>query len=604
MRITKLKIENFRGIKKGELLIPSHAVMVGDNNIGKSSLLEAIDLVLGPERLSRRPIIDEHDFYAGRYIDQEGNSVSINVEVIVADLSEDQTRHFRDHIEWWDENIQALLDGPPPEGTDIPSVSPALRVGFTGSYDPEEDDFVGSTHFMSPQKDDGTYDSFKTSDKRLCGFLYLRTLRTGSRALSLERGSLLDIILRLQKDKSFKIWEDVLDQLRVLPVADKPELGVSEILASVQSAIRGFMPADSFGSPHMRVSDLTRDTLRKTLTVFMETGAKRIDGSEYAAPFQHQGTGTINTLVLALLSLIADLKQNVIFAMEEPEIAIPPHTQKRIIDGVRKKSAQALFTSHSPYVLEEFKPEQVLVLTRMDGVLSAIPASYPPSVKPKGFKSEVRKRFCEALLSRRVLIAEGRTEYDAYPAAARRLHELHPEEFRSLEALGVAIVDAETDSQVALLGAHYTKLGKVVFAVFDQQSPEQRAAINAAVKYPYEAAEKGFENVLLNGTTEISIRRYAASLIAAGEWPTHLIAKTPTVEMPYPDLLANMREFFKWAKGHGAAADFLLSCSREEMPKFIVDTLLAIQALIEPKEVKAAPEFMVDDDPFMGLPVE
>ena len=601
MRITRLKVENFRGIKVGELLIPSHAVMVGDNNIGKSSLLEAIDLVLGPERLSRRPVIDEHDFYAGRYIDGEGQPVSISVEVIVADLSDDQTRHFRDHIEWWDEEIQALLGGPPPEGTDKPAVKPALRVGFTGSYDAEEDDFVGSTHFMSPQKDDGSYDSFKTSDKRLCGFLYLRTLRTGSRALSLERGSLLDIILRLQKDKSFKIWEDVLDQLRVLPVADKPELGISEILASVQFAIRGFMPADSFSSPHMRVSDLTRDTLRKTLTVFMETGAKRDDGSEYAAPFQHQGTGTINTLVLALLSLIADLKQNVIFAMEEPEIAIPPHTQKRIIDGVRKKSAQALFTSHSPYVLEEFKPEQVLVLTRTDGVLSATPASYPPSVKPKGYKTEVRKRFCEALLSRRVLIAEGRTEYDAYPAAARRLHELHPEEFRSLEALGVAVVDAETDSQVALLGEHYKKLGKIVFAVFDQQSPEQRAGIHAAVKHPYEAAEKGFENVLLNGTTEVAIRRYAASLIADGEWPTHLIAKTPTAALPYPELLANMRDFFKWAKGHGAAADFLLSCSREEMPKFMVDTLISIQAVIDPKKVESAPEVVADDDPFTGL---
>lgn len=82
MRITQLKVENFRGIKKGELLIPCHAVMVGDNNIGKSSLLEAIDLVLGPERLSRRPVIDEHDFYAGRYIDVEGQPVSINVEVM------------------------------------------------------------------------------------------------------------------------------------------------------------------------------------------------------------------------------------------------------------------------------------------------------------------------------------------------------------------------------------------------------------------------------------------------------------------------------------------------------------------------------------------
>ncbi len=81
----------------------------------------------------------------------------------------------------------------------------------------------------------------------------------------------------------------------------------------------------------MRVSDLTRDMLRRTLTVFMGTGATRSDGSIYAAPYQHQGTGTINTLVLALLSIIAELKQSVIFAMEEPEIALPPHTQKRII---------------------------------------------------------------------------------------------------------------------------------------------------------------------------------------------------------------------------------------------------------------------------------
>lgn len=229
MRVAKLTIQNFRGIKNGEVLIPSHAVIVGDNNIGKSSLLEAIDLVLGPERLSRRPVIDEHDFHAGMYINSKGEPVPINIEVIVADLSEDQSRHFRDHIEWWDEAAQELLTGPPAEGTDQPTVKAALRVGFKGVYDIEEDDFIGSTYFLSPQKDDGSYDTFKTADKRLCGFLYLRTLRTGSRALSLERGSLLDIILRLQEDKSFKIWEDVLEQLRVLPVAEKPELGISEI---------------------------------------------------------------------------------------------------------------------------------------------------------------------------------------------------------------------------------------------------------------------------------------------------------------------------------------------------------------------------------------
>lgn len=579
MRISYLKIENFRGIKSGSILFPQHAVLVGDNNIGKSTVLEAIDLVLGPERLSRRPVIDEHDFYAGNYLDA-GTPVPIKIELIVSDLNTDQTRHFRDHIEWWDEQTNTLLSGPPANSTDKPSVKPALRVGFTGVFDVEEDDFIGSTYFLSPPKANQNYDLFKSSDKRLCGFLYLRTLRTGSRALSLERGSLLDIILRLH-EKSFKIWEDVLTQLRVLPVAENPELGITEILKSVQASIRSYMPADSASDPHMRVSDLTRESLRKNLSVFMSTGAIQKNGAEYSAPFQHQGTGTINTLVLALLSLIADLKQNVIFAMEEPEIAIPPHTQKRVIDAIRNKSAQAIFTSHSPYVLEEFTADQVIVLQRLQGGLNAMPALLPPSVKQKGYKTEVRKRFCEALLSRRVLIAEGRTEYDAYTAAARRLHELLPEEFSSLEALGIAVVNAETDSQVAALANYYKNLGKVVFAVYDQQSEDQRPAILSAVKYAFEAPEKGFENLLLNGTTDFALRRYANQLVINDEWPSHISLNSIT-NISEEDLKKVMRTYFKWAKGNGAAAEFISSCNYDEIPEEIIKTIRAIKGIVEP----------------------
>ena len=68
MKICRLKIENFRGIKAAELLFPEHVVLIGDNNTGKSTIFEAIDLVLGPDRLSRHAPIDEHDFYVGRYL--------------------------------------------------------------------------------------------------------------------------------------------------------------------------------------------------------------------------------------------------------------------------------------------------------------------------------------------------------------------------------------------------------------------------------------------------------------------------------------------------------------------------------------------------------
>ena len=78
----------------------------------------------------------------------------------------------------------------------------------------------------------------------------------------------------------------------------------------------------------------------QVITAFIATGA-----GDHAAPFFRQGTGTINMLVLAMLSQIAEDKQNVIFAMEEAETAIPPYAQKRIVHELRKLSAQSLFTS-------------------------------------------------------------------------------------------------------------------------------------------------------------------------------------------------------------------------------------------------------------------
>ena len=197
MKLARITIQNFRGIQAGTIDFKGHSVLVGDNNVGKSTVLEAIDLVLGPERLSRSAVIDEHDFYAGRYVDALGNPIPIEIEVLVIDLNEEQLRHFRDHIEWWNDINRALLEGPPAERTDEDGIFPAIRVRFSGTYDPEEDDFTGKTFFLSPQLENGEFQPFRTFDKRLCGFLFLRTLRTGSRALSLERGSLLGLVFRI-----------------------------------------------------------------------------------------------------------------------------------------------------------------------------------------------------------------------------------------------------------------------------------------------------------------------------------------------------------------------------------------------------------------------
>jgi len=82
-----------------------------------------------------------------------------------------------------------------------PGVSiPCLRLETVGQYDPDEDEFTAETLYThSPSAPEGEKEGVRRDIKRLFGFLYLRALRTGSRALSLERGSLLDVLLRLQK---------------------------------------------------------------------------------------------------------------------------------------------------------------------------------------------------------------------------------------------------------------------------------------------------------------------------------------------------------------------------------------------------------------------
>lgn len=592
MKIYSVSIKNFRGIRSAHLVLPDHAVLIGDNNTGKSTVLEAIDLVLGPDRLNRRPPVDEHDFYQGLYlakvpqpneeneiasvvgIDTEtpvsGEELEIKIEVTVTNLSDEQKRHFLNYIEWLDTDSGKFYEDAKPAGVDAKTIFAALRVTFIGKYDSEEDDFSGNTYFSRSFIEDTEPRIFTKRDKQSCGFLFLRTLRTGSRALSLEHGSLLDIILRLKEIRP-QMWEETINTLAEFDVASKPELGISGVLESINTSLKKYVPREWGAQPRLKVSNLTREHLRKIVTAFISTG----DGS-HAAPFYRQGTGTINMLVLALLSQIAEGKQNVIFAMEEPETAIPPYAQKRIVHELRKLSAQSIFTSHSPYVLEEYKLEDTVILSRSsDGNLIQSKAVLPNNVHYKYYRQEFRNRFCEGLLARRVFIAEGATEAASFPVAARRLEELNPVTYSSVESLGICVIDAGGDGKIAGLAKLFKGLDKQTFALCDKQPDEAHKKIAAEVDKLFMHEEIGIEDLILKNTTSIALERFADSL----EWPSHLISKYPDLKT---DVKAALKGYFKWSKGNWGIADFLAQCDENEIPDFIRNVCIDLKKFCAP----------------------
>ena len=584
MKACRLTISNFRGVQSATLLLPTHGVLIGDNNTGKTTIFEALDLVLGVDRLNRQPAVDEHDFYRGKYrltpppapdgaagadaapAAADDAAPRIAIEVTVGDLNEQQKAQFGNFVEFWDSSTDTFCEGPTPEGVDPAHITEALRLTFHGWYDEEEDDFEGRTYFSRSLTEDERPELFTRRHKQICGFLYLRSHRTGSRALSLERGSLLDIILRL-KELRPQMWEATLTTLSSIAVASDPELGISPVLESISTSLKKYVPKEWGVDPHLRVSNLTREHLRKVITAFIATG-----DDAHAAPFYRQGTGTINMLVLAMLSQIAEGKQNVIFAMEEPETAIPPYAQKRIVHEVRKLASQALFSSHSPYVLEEFAIDETVVLVRnVDGALVRQTVMLPDNVKPKRYRQEFRTRFCEGLLSRRVLIAEGATEASAFPVACRRLAELQPATYSSLEALGICTIDADGDTNVPGMAQLYRGLGKRTFALCDKQEDANKALIDAQSDLTLMHDHGGFENLVLQGTTGDALKRFATAL----EWPPHLLQKYPD---PAAQAAEALKEYFGWSKGSGGIADFLAQCEEGEIPQWIRDACVEIMA--------------------------
>ncbi|MFO1283054.1 MAG: TOPRIM nucleotidyl transferase/hydrolase domain-containing protein [Burkholderiales bacterium] len=199
----------------------------------------------------------------------------------------------------------------------------------------------------------------------------------------------------------------------------------------------------------------------------------------------------------------------------------------------------------------------------------------PPSIKHKRYRQEFRTRFCEGLLARRILLAEGATEAASLPAAARRLSEVDPETYSSFEALGLCTVDAGGDGNIADLGKLYGALGKTVYAVCDNQAAPNQLTIEAQVARLFMHGETDIEKLVLKNTSQAALERF----IDAIDLPPHLSVKYPA---PKAKALDVVTEFLGWAKGNWGLAEFLSQCTEAEIPEWIRDTCRELRKLCQP----------------------
>ena len=594
MKVARLTISNFRSIKQAELYFDGHTLLVGPNNVGKSTICEALDLALGPDRLNRFPPVEEYDFYNAEYLKPapagvegaEPQPIPFRIEVVLIELTDEVRNACAAYLEFWHTAEKRVLDIGEIAQANPPNSISCLRLETVGKYSIEEDEFEANTFFShSPNAEEGELTPVRKHIKRLLGFLYLRALRTGSRALSLERGSLLDVILRI-KGVETGFWEKTITRLRGLQIEnDAPEL--ITVLQQIEQRLGKYIPSTAEnGVTKLHVSQLTREHLRKTISFFLA-----MSKDQNHVPFHLVGTGTLNILVLALLTFIADLKPGtVIFAMEEPEIAVPPHTQRRIADYLLQKTTQSFVSSHSPFVIERFEPKQTYKLSRADdGTVSVIRVSEASGLKDNDYKRFARQGLTECMLGKGAILVEGVTEFHALPVAARKMEEADPG-LQPLDIAGVAFFDAESDGQMPKFGLFLKNLNLKTFSFYDfkQRQPAEKQRFTDAFTIDCEHPYEGFEELIAAEVPTDKLWEFLSVLRSGGE-NGHLVI--PAAQPPDDQIRTITQQALSGKKGAGWAARLFESCQLQELPPTVVTFLTQVYGHFpKPAEPHVDPE--------------
>jgi len=598
MKVVRLNISNFRGVKSAKIHFEGHTLLVGMNNVGKSTVCEALELALGLDRLKRSPPVEEFDFFNARYLDKSVDPavpIPIEIEVVLADLHEELGNKCFSRLERWHIKEKRLLTEGEVGLADNPEVCECLRIKTVANYDVDEDEFEAKSFFCNgPLGPNDSPAEVPRNIRQLFGFFYLRALRTGSRALSLERGSLLDIILQRRKIRT-GIWENAIQQLRDLtPPIDEGATNLAPVLKNIEKRLGQYIPLTGEGrATKLFVSQLMREHLRKTVSFFLRTS----EGEE-SVPFQKAGTGTLNTLVFALLSLIADLrKDTVIFAMEEPEIALPPHTQRRIASYLLASVKQCFVTSHSPYVIERFQPNQIQILRKnTDSVLTSTQLIVGTTLKGKTYRKYARRGLAEAMLGRGVIICEGGTEKDIVLAAAEKMEEANPEGCYPIDLSGVSVLSVDGDGSLPEFGAFFSALQITTYAFFDHKvrTAVENQKLTDSFHHLHETAYAGSELMLVEEIPTQKLWELLVQLRDSGEKPSLVL---PADVAMVDEVKTLARSVLENNKGSGYAGRLIGLCGSHELPPSVTGLLNMVYANfkkpdpippIDPSEAEAA----------------
>lgn len=435
MKIKKIKINNFRGIKELDWNLPGGDIfcLIGKGDSSKSTILEAVRYAFYPQW---NLVLSDSDFYQCK-IDN-----GIVIEVTIGNLVEEfcSLNKYGNYLRGWDAAALKLTDEPDDH------LECVLTVRLTVEKDLEPKWMV-----ICDRMPDGV--QFKQADRNkvsvgLIGTYSERQLSwaTGTPLAKLtEAQSLNELLANASRTARSSLDADRPVSLKNFDAAAEKSQEIAKLLG---------VPVQDTYKAHLDLSSIN-----------LKVGGLALHDGD--VPLRQLGLGSRRMLLCGIQQM--GLEEGHITLFDEVEFGLEPHRITRLIKHVREdQRGQYFLTTHSPIVLRELTVKELHIVHNKGGVIQIISAA-KEGLEQLEVQGKIRSS-TEAFLAKKVVVCEGATEvgflrgFDDHQVGQAK----DPFSFH-----GVALLDSRGASKVKDLTKAFKSLGYDVSVLADADADDQ-----------------------------------------------------------------------------------------------------------------------------------
>lgn len=430
MKLTKIKIQNYRCFGPEEQLIPIDdlTAFVGNNSTGKTAVLSALNTMFSANSNDR--ILQRSDFHVpSDILPEEQEQQSLYVEAVFEFESLDNPENPDSSIPVF---FQHLV-------VSEPGGNPYLRIRLSATWE-KTNTIEGSIdsqiqYITCPEQvEDSEENRTKASRRDLdkIRVIYIPAVRDPSKQLKNTSGTMMYQVMN-SINWSDTTLQGVKDKIKELNAVYEGESGVSMFGESVGSQWKEYDAERRYSNATLRFNSTNIETtIKRAEVVFQPTET----GKEYT--IDQMSDGLRSLFYISLVDSILDVEQKIkaeietdpehtsfnhipslltIIALEEPENHIAPHLLGRLINNLnsiaKKENAQALMTSHSPAIIKRIDPEAIRYFRLSNAQTSMVRSiTLPAKDVEEQYKyvKEAVRAYPELYFAKLVVLGEGDSE--------------------------------------------------------------------------------------------------------------------------------------------------------------------------------------------------